>query len=65
MLALHKFDYFSFVGAAELLSKSDEPFETTVMKFLKYNSRESRNGLKSYLDLKLNSISKMVSLGNF
>ena len=49
----------NFVGAAELLAKSDEPFEATVMKFLKYNSRESRNGLKSYLELKLNAINKM------
>ncbi|KAI6184393.1 Vacuolar protein sorting-associated protein 18-like protein [Aphelenchoides bicaudatus] len=47
-----------FVEAAELLAKSDEPFENTVMKFLKFNSRESRNGLKSYLDLRLSSPSK-------
>lgn len=52
----------NFVSAAELLAKSDEPFENTVMKFLKYNSRESRNGLKSYLELKLSSINKMVTI---
>lgn len=52
----------NFTGAAELLAKSNEPFENTVMKFLKYNSRDSRNGLKRYLELKLDFINKSVRI---
>uniref|UniRef100_A0A914ECY7 Vacuolar protein sorting-associated protein 18 homolog n=1 Tax=Acrobeloides nanus TaxID=290746 RepID=A0A914ECY7_9BILA len=48
----------NYVAAAELLAESTEPFESTVLKFLKQNSRESRNGLKRYLELKLNKMAR-------
>ncbi|CAD5212799.1 unnamed protein product [Bursaphelenchus okinawaensis] len=51
----------NFVAAAELLAQSTEPFENTVLKFLKNsNSRDSRNGLKRYLELKLEALDKRV-----
>ncbi|CAD5217958.1 unnamed protein product [Bursaphelenchus xylophilus] len=51
----------NFVAAAELLAQSTEPFENTVLKFLKNpNSRDSRNGLKRYLELKLDALDKRV-----
>uniref|UniRef100_A0A915DBF1 Vacuolar protein sorting-associated protein 18 homolog n=1 Tax=Ditylenchus dipsaci TaxID=166011 RepID=A0A915DBF1_9BILA len=47
----------NYEAAAELLALSLEPFEAIVLKFLKDGSA-SRNGLKRYLELKLNKMDR-------
>lgn len=46
---------FSYVAAAEILAESSDSFETIVLKFLK-SGAEGRNGLKRFLELKLNQL---------
>lgn len=47
--------YFSYVAAAELLALSADTFESLVLKFLR-PAKSSRNGLKRFLELKLNQL---------
>lgn len=51
-----------FCAAAEILAESVEPFENIVLRFLKASSNESRNGLKRFLELKLNAVQHTVRL---
>ncbi|VDN58163.1 unnamed protein product [Dracunculus medinensis] len=45
----------NYTAAAEVLAESNEPFEVIVLKFLSITD-DRRNGLKRFLDLKLNSM---------
>ncbi|KAI6179311.1 Glycogen debrancher [Aphelenchoides besseyi] len=53
------FNKHEYCSAAEILAESVEPFENIVLKFLKVSSKESRNGLKRFLDLKLTSVQNL------
>lgn len=47
--------FTSYVAAAEILAESSDSFEAIVLNFLK-GGAESRNGLKRFLELKLNQL---------
>ncbi|KAH7710425.1 Protein VPS-18, partial [Aphelenchoides avenae] len=49
----------NFAAAAELLAQSTDPFENTVLMFLRDGtSKEGRMGLKRFLELKLNPMNR-------
>lgn len=48
---------FRFVAAAEVLSMTNAPFEETALKFV---TAEDRNGLKTFLEKKLDQLEPMV-----
>lgn len=52
------FIVYSYVAAAEILAESKSPFEEIVLKFV--TNESARNGLKKFVELKLNQLGTMV-----
>lgn len=65
ILQTHTFLHSQTHVVAELLADSTEPFESIVLKFLKHHTRDSKNGLKRYLELKLNKMDRNEVIGGF